>query len=139
MSSQTFRTAALLLLGGAIALVLVLTLEPGSNATVAQVGDTGDGHCLFGLPCTIAHGVLFIPVGVGLAAVYASSAIAHRAPRLVLAAFFLAGCALAVGTELGQTMVDGRHADPFDALADVIGLTSGLLGSGPLLRRLLRD
>jgi len=116
--------------------VLVLTLEPGTNQAVARAGDGGDGRCLAGLPCWAAHAVLFVPLGAGAAGAYATSAAARRHPRLTLAAVFLAGVAAAAGTELGQTAVEGRTASWTDALADIVGYTAGLLGAGPLVRRL---
>lgn len=41
---------------------------------------------------------------------------------------FAAGLAFSVGTELYQGLVPflGRNADPFDVLADVVGLVAGL-------------
>ena len=49
---------------------------------------------------------------------------------------FAAGIAFSVGTELYQGLVPflGRSADPFDVLADVLGLTAGL-GVALWLRR----
>ena len=42
---------------------------------------------------------------------------------------FAAGIAFSVGTELYQGLVPflGRSADPFDVLADILGLTVGIL------------
>jgi VanZ family protein len=47
---------------------------------------------------------------------------------------FLAGLAFSLLTELLQLLVEGRTFDPYDMLADAVGLMIGLLVSGPVLK-----
>ena len=130
------RITSWALLALSVVAVLALTLEPGDTAAVARAGDSGDGRCLLGLPCWAAHAMLFVPVGFGAGGAYATAGWARAYPRAMLAAVFLGGVALSAGTELGQTLVEGRDGNWWDALADLVGFTAGLLATGPLLRRL---
>lgn len=64
------------------------------------------------------------------------SRIRNLFPRLRAAAALFVGAGLAVLDEVHQSFVPGRHADAWDAVADVIGVALGIWLFGIVSRRL---
>lgn len=132
---RTLSTAAIVAM---VIIILAATLRPNETAETFAAA-TGNDICLFGVPCTVMHGVIFAPLGVAMAARYASSDAARRSPRRVLLMMVLALWVFAAGDELVQERwIEGRDGELADWAADLLGAIVGLLAGGFLLRLLFK-
>ena len=107
--------------------ILLLTLTPVAEGAVSTAG----------LSRTAGHVALFAVLGVAVAARYASSDAARRAPVRVLAMAVLAVWIFAALDELAQERV-GRSAQLSDWFADMLGAMLGITAGSFALRRILR-
>ncbi len=117
------RLAALGAVGTVVA-ILASTLTP------LAIDENG---CAFGVPCTLGHAIAFGALGLTLSGLYVTSSFARRNPRRALVMLLLAIWIFASITELAQAEV-GRDPSLADWAADMLGVISGLLLGGFLLR-----
>lgn len=108
----------------AVALILLTTLTP------VALDDDG---CALGVPCTIGHALAFGALGVAMSALYVTSSFARRSPQRAIVMLLLCAWILAGGTEIAQGYV-GREPSLGDWVADMVGVVSGLLLGGFVLR-----
>ncbi|MSQ42333.1 MAG: hypothetical protein EXR65_04780 [Dehalococcoidia bacterium] len=110
----------------ATALIAVTTLTPLA---------TSDGGCALGLPCVVVRAGGFGALGVAIAARFAVSEAAARAPRRMLLMTLLALWIGAAIDELAQAAV-GRDPALANWLADMAGAIGGLTAGSIVLRAL---
>ncbi|MBO4341004.1 MAG: VanZ family protein [Bacteroidales bacterium] len=103
-------------------LVIVAVLCFGNFHSLPSVSKT-----ILGIPTDkVAHFIMFFPFPILAFLAYDKFTKDRKSVILFAIVTLLAGCFLAVGTELGQKLLtDYRHGDPTDALADFIALLSG--------------
>ena len=75
----------------------------------------------------IIHFLMFLPFPLILAGIFKGKTKRPVNSLLIVLAFFLAGCILAAGTEIGQHFTGYRVADSSDFFADGLGLAVGSL------------
>lgn len=112
----TFRIAFYLYL------VAVLVLCFGKFSDMPSVSET-----FLGIPTDkVVHFFMFFPFPILAFLAYDKYTGSVRKVLLFALVTFLAGCLVAAGTEIGQTLLtEYRSGDPTDFLADLIALLSG--------------
>lgn len=73
----------------------------------------------------IVHAMMFLPFPILCGRIFKRAATKPWISLVLVIGYFLTGCILAAGTELGQGLTDYRTADVQDFMADGTGLAIG--------------